>query len=44
MYGELTVVGAAAGEFTWNFYALPYEVNLRTSFWGTLPDEAVANN
>ena len=31
-------VGAAAGEFPWNFYALPYEVNVTTSFWGTLPE------
>ena len=35
---DLIVVGAAAGNFTWNFYALPYEVNLTTSFWGTLPE------
>jgi propanol-preferring alcohol dehydrogenase len=35
---DLIVVGAAAGEFRWNFYALPYEVNLTTSFWGTLPE------
>jgi propanol-preferring alcohol dehydrogenase len=34
--GDLIVVGAAAGEFAWTFYALPYEVNLTTSFWGTL--------
>jgi propanol-preferring alcohol dehydrogenase len=35
---DLIVVGAAAGDFSWNFYALPYEVNLTTSFWGTLPE------
>jgi len=35
---DLVVVGAAAGQFPWNFYALPYEVSLRTSFWGTLPE------
>ena len=35
---DLIVVGAAAGNFTWNFYVLPYEVNLTTSFWGTLPE------
>jgi alcohol dehydrogenase, propanol-preferring len=35
---ELVVIGAAAGQFTWNFYALPYEVKLTTSFWGTLPE------
>jgi propanol-preferring alcohol dehydrogenase len=36
--GELIVIGAAAGDFTWNFYALPYEVNLTTSFWGSLAE------
>jgi alcohol dehydrogenase, propanol-preferring len=36
--GDLVVVGAAAGEFGWTFYSLPYEVNLTTSFWGTLPE------
>jgi propanol-preferring alcohol dehydrogenase len=35
---ELVVIGAAAGQFAWNFYALPYEVKLTTSFWGTLPE------
>jgi alcohol dehydrogenase, propanol-preferring len=35
---DLIVVGAAAGQFGWNFYALPYEVSLTTSFWGTLPE------
>jgi alcohol dehydrogenase, propanol-preferring len=36
--GDLVVVGAAGGEFSWNFYGLPYEVKLSTSFWGTLPE------
>lgn len=36
--GDLVVVGAAAGTFEWNFYALPYEVNLTTSFWGSLSE------
>ena len=36
--GDLIIIGAAAGNYTWNFYALPYEVNLTTSFWGTLPE------
>ena len=35
---DLVVIGAAAGSFTWNFYAMPYEVNLTTSFWGSLPE------
>ncbi len=36
--GDLVIIGAAAGNYTWNFYALPYEVNLTTSFWGTLSE------
>lgn len=36
--GDLVVVGAAGGSLSWNFYALPYEVNLTTSFWGTLAE------
>jgi len=35
---DLVVIGAAGGQFAWNFYALPYEVSLTTSFWGTLPE------
>ncbi len=36
--GDLIVVGAAGGGINWNFYTLPYEVNLTTTFWGTLPE------
>jgi propanol-preferring alcohol dehydrogenase len=36
--GDLVVVGAAAGTFPWNFYAMPYEASLTTSFWGTLSE------
>jgi propanol-preferring alcohol dehydrogenase len=36
--GDVIVVGAAAGSFSWNFYALPYEASLTTSFWGSLSE------
>lgn len=36
--GDVIVIGAAGGSVSWNFYTLPYEVNLTTSFWGTLPE------
>lgn len=36
--GDLVVIGAAGGSIAWNFYTLPYEVNLTTSFWGSLPE------
>jgi propanol-preferring alcohol dehydrogenase len=36
--GDVVVVGAAGGGINWNFYTFPYEVNLTTSFWGTLAE------
>ena len=33
--GELTVVGIGMGGLHWNFMALPYEVNLTSTYWGT---------
>jgi propanol-preferring alcohol dehydrogenase len=36
--GDVVVVGAAAGTFPWNFYAMPYEASLTTSFWGSLAE------
>ncbi len=36
--GDVVVIGAAGGAVNWNFYSFPYEVNLTTSFWGTLAE------
>lgn len=36
--GALTVVGVAGGDFTWNFYKVPYEVNFSSTYWGTKED------
>jgi propanol-preferring alcohol dehydrogenase len=33
--GDFTVVGIGMGNLTWNFMALPYEVNLTSTYWGT---------
>ena len=33
--GQLTVVGIALGNFTFNFFSLPYEVALATTYWGS---------
>jgi propanol-preferring alcohol dehydrogenase len=33
--GDFTVVGIGMGPFTWSFMALPYEVNLTSTYWGT---------
>jgi alcohol dehydrogenase, propanol-preferring len=35
MQGELTVIGIAMGTFSFNFFALPYECSLATTYWGT---------
>jgi alcohol dehydrogenase, propanol-preferring len=35
MQGELTVIGIAMGTFPFNFFALPYECSLATTYWGT---------
>ena len=33
--GDLTIVGIGMGNLVWNFMALPYEVNLTSTYWGT---------
>jgi propanol-preferring alcohol dehydrogenase len=33
--GDFTVVGIGMGNINWNFMALPYEVNLTSTYWGT---------
>jgi propanol-preferring alcohol dehydrogenase len=33
--GDLTIVGIGMGNLNWNFMALPYEVNLTSTYWGT---------
>lgn len=36
--GHLTVVGLAGGKLPFDFFALPYECSLATTYWGTLPE------
>ena len=36
--GDLTVVGIAGGTFPFNFFALPYEVSVQTTYWGSRPE------
>jgi alcohol dehydrogenase, propanol-preferring len=33
--GDLTIVGVAGGTFPWNFFAIPYEVSMQTTYWGS---------
>lgn len=36
--GRVTVVGIANGTFEWNFYKVPYEVELTSTYWGTIEE------
>lgn len=36
--GDVTVVGLAGGSFGFNFFSLPYEVSMQTTYWGTRPE------
>jgi alcohol dehydrogenase, propanol-preferring len=35
---HVTVVGIGGGTFGFNFFSLPYEASLATTYWGTLPE------
>lgn len=36
--GRVTVVGIENGTFEWNFYKVPYEVQLTSTYWGTIEE------
>jgi alcohol dehydrogenase, propanol-preferring len=36
--GRVTVVGIGNGSFAWNFYGVPYEVELTSTYWGTVEE------
>ncbi|TYL45743.1 NAD(P)-dependent alcohol dehydrogenase [Nocardioides sp. BGMRC 2183] len=36
--GRVTVVGIGNGNYTWNFYGVPYEVELTSTYWGTIEE------
>lgn len=36
--GRVTVVGIGNGSFEWNFYGVPYEVELTSTYWGTIEE------
>ncbi len=38
MLGHLTIVGIGGGTLPISFFALPYEVSVATTYWGTLPE------
>ncbi|GAA3194268.1 NAD(P)-dependent alcohol dehydrogenase [Actinocorallia longicatena] len=36
--GDLTLVGIAGGTLPFSFFALPYEVSVQTTYWGSRPE------
>lgn len=36
--GRVTVVGIGNGTYAWNFYGAPYEVELTSTYWGTIEE------
>ena len=36
--GRVSVVGIANGTFAWSFFAVPYEVELTSTYWGTVEE------
>ena len=36
--GHLTIVGIGGGTLSVGFFALPYEVSVSTTYWGTIPE------
>lgn len=36
--GRVTVVGIAGGAYEWTFYTAPYEVDLTSTYWGTIAE------
>jgi alcohol dehydrogenase, propanol-preferring len=36
--GRVTVVGIGNGHVDWNFYGVPYEVDLTSTYWGTVEE------
>ncbi|MBS46150.1 MAG: alcohol dehydrogenase [Nocardioides sp.] len=38
LQGRVTVVGIAGGVFEWSFFTVPYEVELTSTYWGTIEE------
>jgi len=38
--GDFTIVGIAGGSMPLSFFAVPYEVSIQTTYWGTRPELA----
>ncbi|SEB71887.1 alcohol dehydrogenase, propanol-preferring [Nocardioides exalbidus] len=38
LQGRVTVVGIGNGSYDWNFYGVPYEVELTSTYWGTVEE------
>lgn len=38
LQGRVSVVGIGNGSYDWNFYGVPYEVELTSTYWGTVEE------
>lgn len=38
LQGRVTIVGIGNGTYPWNFYTAPYEVELTSTYWGTVEE------
>lgn len=38
LQGRVTVLGIGNGTYAWNFYGAPYEVELTSTYWGTIEE------
>jgi propanol-preferring alcohol dehydrogenase len=38
LQGRVTIVGIGNGSYSWNFYGVPYEVELTSTYWGTIEE------
>ena len=36
--GDMTIVGAAGGTYAYGLYTAPYELRLRSTYWGSGPE------
>ncbi len=38
LQGRVTIVGIGNGSYSWNFYGVPYEAELTSTYWGTIEE------
>lgn len=36
--GRISIVGVGGGDYVWNFFKIPYEVDFTSTYWGTIEE------